>query len=236
MKPNHTRILGVFLIGIGAVILLQKMGYVPDFLEPYLRWYTLLIAIGAYHLATARRTTGFILIAIGGVFLISNVQRIDIQWNLIWPLLLVVLGGAFLFGKHGKARLSSDSPRLDVSNLLGGRKHTVAAPNWEGGRITCLLGSVKIDLRQAEPHPEGAVIELIAVMGGVEIVLPAHWEVHLECQNILGGLEDKRSIQPALDGQAPKLTIRGTVLMGGGELKSKGLLRVQGAPFGKWQP
>jgi hypothetical protein len=31
MKPNHTRILGVFLIGIGAVILLQKMGYVPDF-------------------------------------------------------------------------------------------------------------------------------------------------------------------------------------------------------------
>jgi hypothetical protein len=58
-------------------------------------------------------------------------------------------------------------------------------------------------------------------LGGIEIIVPSHWEIINEVDVLLGGIEDKRNLRtPAEIGDSKKLLLRGSVTFGGLELKS----------------
>ena len=105
-------------------------------------------------------------------------------------------------------------------------RRTSAASPFRGGDITAIMGGGQLDLRLATiPPGEEAVLDIVAVMGGVEILVPSDWEVSTPILPFMGGVEDKR-FPPLHDPNAPhkgpggRLVLRGLVMMGGVHIKS----------------
>jgi predicted membrane protein len=63
-----------------------------------------------------------------------------------------------------------------------------------------------------------AVINIFAMMGGFEIVVPETWRVISEVTPFMGGIEDKS--RTSANPNAPTLVIRGFMMMGGLTLKN----------------
>ena len=56
-------------------------------------------------------------------------------------------------------------------------------------------------------------------MGGFEIIVPDTWAVDVEVTPFMGGCDDKTLPHPGAT--APRLTIRGFVMMGGLDIKNR---------------
>lgn len=106
------------------------------------------------------------------------------------------------------------------------RRATAASP-FRGGDITAIMGGGQLDLRLATiPPGEEAILDIVAVMGGVEIIVPSNWEVSTPILPFMGGVEDKRFPPLQTDPNAVRrelggrLVLRGLVMMGGVHIKS----------------
>ena len=70
------------------------------------------------------------------------------------------------------------------------------------------------------------VLDIFAVMGGCEIIVPSSWTIVTPLVPVMGGIDDKRlaplpgSAENIGGKPAPRLVLRGLVLMGGIEIKS----------------
>jgi hypothetical protein len=105
------------------------------------------------------------------------------------------------------------------------RRASVASP-FRGGDITAIMGGGQLDLRLATiPPGEEAILDIVAVMGGVEILVPSNWEVSTPIFPFMGGIEDKRfpplpNDPNAVRKEGGRLVLRGLVMMGGVHIKS----------------
>jgi predicted membrane protein len=219
MFKNKKQVLGVFLIAIGIIILLSRMDMIPDALSWITKWYSILLAIGLYNLITGNRSAAFIMLIIGGVFLVNDQGWFFLSWNYILPVVLIGIGIVFLFRNtySGIQEGELSDEVFDSTSILGGAKHKITGNPVRGGRITCIMGGAEIDLRKAVIS-QGAIIEIFMVMGGAKITIPEEWNVQFEVNSIMSGFDDKRSVTFSPD--APTLIIRGTAFMGGGEIRS----------------
>ncbi|MNY41651.1 hypothetical protein D3C86_1764820 [compost metagenome] len=83
-----------------------------------------------------------------------------------------------------------------------------------------MFGGSDIDLTQADF--EGVIkIDVVAVFGGVKIVIPPSWEVKSEVTAIFGGIDDKRALGiPAADEPRKVLIIEGVAMFGGVDIRN----------------
>ena len=102
---------------------------------------------------------------------------------------------------------------LDSVNVFGGSHQIVYSKNFRGGEITAVFGGCEVNLAQADFEGE-VIIDVTAIFGGANIIVPSGWNVKSEVSAIFGGLDDKRRIQPATDGNK-LLIIKGIALFGG---------------------
>ena len=112
-----------------------------------------------------------------------------------------------------------DPDRVNATSTLGGITDRNVSQDFRGGRLTAFLGGVSVDLRQAAIVEKPARIHVSAILGGVEISVPQHWNVKRIVQPILGGVDDRRP--PLRDrtmttpsDNAPDLVVTGSVLAG----------------------
>ena len=114
-----------------------------------------------------------------------------------------------------------DPHRVNVTAILGGVTELNASRDFRGGRLTAFLGGVSVNLRQASIIEKPAHIHVSAILGGVEISVPQHWNVKKDVQPIAGGVAEQRlPLQyhedvDALPDNAPDLVVNGSVLLGG---------------------
>ena len=85
--------------------------------------------------------------------------------------------------------------------------------NFRGGRLECWYGGGVLDLRDATLAPEGATLQVRAVFGGGQILVPADWRV-VSTVSGMGGLQDIRDAK-GYAADAPELVIEGTLIAGG---------------------
>ena len=219
-------IFGLGVIAIGVVLLLHNMGIIYA-RSIFSYWPVLLILVGLASAlqpsGSAGRWVGVILIVLGTLLLLDNLYLIDFYvWD-YWPLLLILAGLALI---RGTRRARATVPPGDAAqgamvrgfSLLGGQHLTSSSDDFQGGNVTAILGGCKIDLRGAKIKGTEAVIEVFAMWGGIEIIVPPSWIVTMDGFPILGGLEDKTHPSPELSEK--KLIIRGTAVMGGIEVKN----------------
>jgi hypothetical protein len=93
------------------------------------------------------------------------------------------------------------------------------AGRFRGGTLMSWYGGGVIDLRSATLDPAGARLEVQAIFGGGQILVPDDWRVTTNVRGI-GGVGDARpKAERAPD--APHLTIEGIVLFGGYGIQSE---------------
>lgn len=227
-------IVGLAIALFGVVLVLDRLNLVDA--DQALRWWpAVIVAVGALIYTQSRRVgggvNGVIVMIIGGWLLLNSVGVLRVGfWEMFWPLILVGIGSMLVLqSMRRRTREVSGGDRDNTMNafaVLSGIKRTSAAERFRGGEITAFMGGAQLDLRQAIiPPGEEAALEIFIVMGGCEIFVPQTWTVETPLVPVMGGVDDKRL--PPLPGAdnlggrpAPRLVLRGLILMGGIEIKT----------------
>ncbi len=217
---------GLLIILIGVLFLLGNLGKldVGEVFSTY--WPLILIFIGLWHLiAHGFRGTGFgaILILIGGFFMLVNLDIITGRiWLYFWPL-LIIAAGLWIILKPRFKPCQTKAPEikekdLDAFIIFSGIKRLFNTPDFRGGKATALFGGIDLDFTQAGLADNKATIELTAIFGGIEVLVPSDWEVVVDSSSIFGAVEDKHKAVPSAETKAT-LFIRATAMFGGIEIK-----------------
>lgn len=109
-----------------------------------------------------------------------------------------------------------DDTKIDVFTILGGGNFSTRSTRLQGGSVTAIFGGVEIDIREADTQQSVIEIDVIALMSGIEIKVPAHFSVTVKVFPLLGGVTNKTTCLAEKIG-IPKrnLIITGVALMGG---------------------
>lgn len=228
-NPNNRAIFGIFLILFGCLLVLKNLDFIPYELRHVIfSWPTLLFGLGAlFYFGKDDKTTGVVLMAVGGVFLMPIIFDWSFNWRgLFWPVMLIVIGVVVIrkrnecdFGR--RSAVGSDSDYIDELNIFGGGEKVINNKNFRGGKVTCIFGGTELNLSNAELAEGTNIIDVFAMFGGCVLVVPSDWDVTVEVSAVLGGVSDKRMptanyiVEPKKE-----LIIKGLVALGGCEIKS----------------
>ena len=218
-------VFGLLLATIGVMFTLDNLNVLRarEFLQ---FWPLAFVVLGVAQIAQARTPAGTlgggVWIFIGSVMLGRRLGLWDMNvWD-FWPLILVVVGGRIAWqGYRGDAGhgLAVDSGAI-VSGIavMGGCDRKVVSSEFRGAELTAFMGGGKLDLRDAAIADGQAVVKVLAVMGGFELLVPDTWNVIIEATPFLGQIDVKA--RTSLNPSAPRLIVRGFVMMGGLDIKN----------------
>ncbi|MBM3297182.1 MAG: hypothetical protein FJY83_06230 [Candidatus Aminicenantes bacterium] len=218
---------GLIIVIVGVIFLLGNMGKVSTHNIFSTYWPVILIVLGLWQLVGSGYRDvfpGILLTALGVIFLLQRLGRLPRNvWVYVWPTVIIIVGLWLIFGPLFRRR-SRSGPAVAVDDLnasvvLGGVNRVITSQSFRGGRASAVLGGIDIDLRDAVLDQGQATIEVNVFMGGIDIKVPRNWKAVVDISPVLGGVENKTAPLPESESKAT-LFIRGTVIMGGLEVKS----------------
>jgi len=122
-------------------------------------------------------------------------------------------------GPSAGLAVGTPQPQGRVSSILGNATRTGSWVVPQTLEVRAVLGSVKIDLRQAQLPPEGAVFTINAVLGDVEVLVPPGMRVSLETESILSEVADGDLSE--VDPHIPPLRVVGRAVLANVEIKER---------------
>lgn len=238
---------GALLLIIGLAALLKISNALPPEMNWVYDWPMILIVFGLFlgFKHNFRGGAWFVLLLIGGVFLVRNNFFKDVEIGpYIWPIVLIIIGLFFILrpkdrwhsacgqkktsdpsaGNRSEAVFGTDASDsredyVNATSVFGGTKKNILSKNFKGGEIVNIFGGTELNLSQADIIGE-AVIETTTIFGGIKLVIPSNWTVKSDAAAIFGGIEDKRPASPVEDNNHRILRLKGTVVFGGVDIKS----------------
>jgi len=229
-RHDHNRgWFGFIVLIVGLLILAKHLNLY--YLHFHLLWPVALIVIGLIlgvkH--RFRNVAPFVLIGVGTAYLIPPFEFMGISSSeLAVPVGLILIGLYIIFRPRRKQVFmernvsisTSEESMLNIDVAFGGKKSIVTSKEFKGGNISVAFGGVELNLMQAD-SPEPMILDLKVSFGGVEIVVPSHWEVEVDIQPTLGSVEDHRMMRTTNTGEEKRrLILRGTCAFGSVEIKS----------------
>lgn len=231
---------GVVVLLTGVIFLLSNFGiHLPHWL---FSWSTFLLVIGLVVGAKRNFNGGgwLIMVLIGGYFTLSDMMEISLS-KYYFPFAFIALGlylilkprKNFVFKMQQKeaadkkkadfgigdenapeGQTVDENDYVDSVNVFGGSKQNIFSKNFKGGDVISIFGGCELNLTNAD-FEDTITIDVVAVFGGIKIVVPPNWDVKSEVTAIFGGIEDKRTVLPS-SGQPNKIIrIKGLALFGG---------------------
>lgn len=238
-------IIGLFIIIIGVLMLLERLGYGVDAGHVWDYWPVIPFLIGINWFFLAFRASGrksgekvffpwgqlvtaIILIIAGVLFLGRNLGIIDQElirhfWRMLIPVIIIFIGISLLRGKAaGGSRLA----------IMGGIEEGRSPWKLESSSYLAFMGGVDLDITTAE-IPEGeTVLDLTAVMGGIDVKIPSDLPVVYEGSAVLGGvtfldqddggvIASRKVEHNVRSGDIRLLRIQARAILGGIDVKEK---------------
>ncbi len=242
-------LIGLLILGVGIIMLLNNLvdGIEIDFSIGLILsyWPVIPLVLGLNWLIASFSSTGveegrkvffpwgqfftaMIAIVVGVAFLGRNLGYFDfnisLAFNLFWPIILILIGINLL---RGRAHSGGRGGRF---TFMSGSKVSDSQP-WklESGSYFALMGGIEMDLTNAEITTGETVLDLTAIMGGIEVKLPKDSSVIYEGSAIMGGtsFKDKedgglisgRKIEQNIDEHTSSfIRIQARAVMGGIEI------------------
>lgn len=225
MKKTSNIIWGVVLVAAGVVFALHALGIAEIDLF-FDGWWTLFLIVPcAVGLFTEREKTGNLIGIAAGVFLLlccQGVLQFSLAWKLLVPAVVVVVGLKMLltgiFGSKANEMIThmkenGKNPKVGFA-AFSGCDLKYDGEVFEGAELTAAFGGIKCDLRNAVIEKDCA-IQVSAVFGGIDILVPEHVNVKSSTNAIFGGVSNKTAIRK----DAPTLYISGICMFGGVDIK-----------------
>jgi hypothetical protein len=208
---------GLLIVAVGTVLLLDNAGVLAAG-EIFGTWWPAIVVLaGILTFAANPRhwPVALIITAVGLAFLLSNLDIVDLG-NFIIPAAIILVGLLVLFGRGLGARTEAGD-RVNSFNVFSGSEIASHSKQFQGGSISAVFGGAEVDLRDTVPAP-GAELDVFAAFGGVEVTVPAGWNVVTRGLPLFGGIENATAKEP-IPADAPTLAVNATVLFGGLEIK-----------------
>lgn len=106
---------------------------------------------------------------------------------------------------------TDSSDYIHATAILGGFNRRYPSQRLRGGNVTAIMGGGKIDLRQARISENMARLNVVTVMGGIEIQVPTDWVIEPRFTPVLGAYVDRTN---RVTQGSQTLVIEGTSIMG----------------------
>lgn len=225
MKKSSNVLWGIVLIAVGAVFALNELN-ITDIDLFFDGWWTLFIIVPCgIGLFTEREKTGNLIGIAIGVFLLlccQDILNFSFMWKLLVPAVIVIVGLKMVFtGLFGnkanemikQLKLEGKHPRSGFA-AFSGCDMNYDGQVFESAELTAIFGGVKCDLRNAIIEKDCA-IQVSAIFGGVDILVPAGINVKVNSTSIFGGMSNKTAAKQ--DG--PTLYVSGVCMFGGVDIK-----------------
>jgi cell wall-active antibiotic response 4TMS protein YvqF len=237
--------MAILLIVAGVLLFLVNLGWLPVH-NIWQYWPLLMIGSGIAKWLNSHslygRTWGILIIGVGMFYLALMLGLVHIRvTNGSWPLSLLFI----VFGIAGLAKIldsaanpnrrassdtsaqlfttsSLDPDRLHETAVLGSLNRRFETGDLKGGTVTCLLGSIELDLRRAQITnlDRTVTLELAVIMGSIKLRIPETWRLGLLGTPILGSYEDRTIPQARTEQPIATLMMTGTCIMGSVEIEN----------------
>ena len=119
---------------------------------------------------------------------------------------------------HQTYETAGDMDKIVCSAVFSGRDIRVDNSYFNGADLSVLFGGIDMNLKNALVK-KNVTIDVRAVFGGIDIIMPAGVRVVVDVTPILGGVENGTRAPLGADENTPTVFIRGTCLFGGVEIK-----------------
>ena len=225
-------IVGLLLITGGALLFIDNLGILPvDIADAF--WPLVLLIYSAASWYRARSiaikvwaATGMIA---GVLLLLGTFHIIHATGGILWPLILIATGVVMLiyrlrwreftdrFNIGTSSKTATSQNKLQEVAVFSGVKRRVETPNFEGGELVAVFGSIELDLRWSGISSMNRVVEIEAnaVFGGIEIRIPETWKLSIQGHAVFGTYEDKTiPPRPEPGVEMPTLIINGGTAFG----------------------
>jgi predicted membrane protein len=131
---------------------------------------------------------------------------------------LAVQVAGWVIGRMAARRLEKgdeDSDEFRIAAIMGGRSFHSHASRLSSGEVIAGMGGIDLDLRDATLDPRGATLDLNAVMGGIQVIVPEGWVIDLDAEGVGGRVDTNVTPADELPGDAPRLRIHAVTRMSG---------------------
>ena len=230
-KQKFRRLFGVAIAAIGILLMLRALGILSVFSFSF-TWPIILIIVGLLvGIKHGFRNNAWWIIIIVGIanltpeFLIMGKP----STHFIWPAVVIVAGLAIAlrprkdrcFPKSVISSLITPEGKIDIDVTFGGKKEMITSKDFQGGNVSVTFAGCELNLIQADFTAPSVVLDFQVSFGGVEMVVPSHWEIQNEISPSFGSVDDERSIQTGTTFETKKtLILRGNCSFGSIEIKS----------------
>jgi predicted membrane protein len=210
-------IVGLGVLAIGLLWTLDNLHLIDA--DRYLEWWpVILIVAGLARLmdGSSSRFGSAVIVIVGTVLLLDSLDIGNIDVGDLFPLGIAVLGAKLVWDAMNRKRrpssLTDPGSEVHAFAMMSGIRRQSTTREFHGGDANAIMGGVELDLRNAEIREgEEAVLDVFAMWGGIEIMVPENWRVVGKVLPLMAGFEDKTTHRT---GTGPVLIVRGTVLMG----------------------
>ena len=216
---------GLIVLTLGILWTLDNLGQADA--SHFLRWWPIVALGWGIMLLTGvtgrrRPVPGWIWTIVGGVSLLRPLGIANIDVFDLWPMILIFIGAQLVMrawqGADAHGQGIASGPRFDASAVLAGSQRKVVTQEFTSGDVNAVLAGTTLDFRPSKLATGRGVVDVFAMWGGIDLIVPPEWRVVSEVTPILGVFQDG-TVVPA-DPNAPTLVIRGAVVMGGIEVRN----------------
>ncbi|MBD3280418.1 hypothetical protein GF389_02755 [Candidatus Dojkabacteria bacterium] len=208
---------GIILITIGISLLVGFGSF----------WALILFIIGLYLLIKRKPIAGFILLFVGIFFILSDLLDAEIE-QYFFPLIIIGVGLLLMLRSFGllKTPVSKhhEGDKLDDFAFFYGNERKIKSDKFKKASLVSIFGANMLDFRDAKTSDGKIMVEVFALFGGCEVIVPKGWKITSSVLPILAGFEDKTTHESSeSDSEKDKsveVEIEGVAIFGGVEVKN----------------
>lgn len=229
MKDLSRILWGIVLVLLGIIWGLNATGVtnIDIFFDG---WWTLFIivpsAISLVNPKNNGKVSSVICLVIGIFLLLGSLDvfDFDILWEILLPVIVVIIGLSLIFGNKAKTTVKEKIDNTDFSNVevitatFGEQNINKAGEKFEKANLDAVFCSIKLDLRDADLKNE-TYIKASAIFAGITIFVPKDVEVKIKSTPIFGGVTNECLDEKTNKNAKKTIYVDGFALFGGIEIK-----------------